>query len=286
MTILNIGSINIDTIFRVSQLPKAGETMSARSVDRYLGGKGANQSIAIARAGGTVSHIGAVGEDGPQMLQEMENAGVDIQHVKRLFDTQTGQAFIAVDDSGENTILLDAGANAALDVDAIGLLLSKAANNSMVLLQNETNGIVELARQSQLAGHKVIWSAAPFDAQVASALAPFTSLTALNRIEYDALDAAGIEMSGDILVTDGAKGALYRSAEGDETHVDAIAVTPVDTTGAGDTFLGTFLARRQQGVDIPSALQRAALTAALHVTRHGTASAIPSASEVENWKSQ
>lgn len=287
--IYNIGSINIDTIFRVPHLPNSGETLAARSVTRQLGGKGANQSIAIARAGGSVFHLGAVGNDVGDILQEMERAGVHIGGVQHVADVMTGQAIIAVDDVGENTILLDTGANVALNVATISGALAEVDKGSTVVMQNETNGIVELARTAKSLGHRVVWSAAPFDAEVAIAVVPFADMIALNRNEYDALLASSIDPSDlgriDMLVTDGSRGAGYKTAEGNLIHVDAVVAKPVDTTGAGDTFLGTFLAERQKCQDIKPALERASLTAALHVTRAGTASAIPTAKEVDSWSS-
>ncbi|MEL7430257.1 MAG: PfkB family carbohydrate kinase, partial [Pseudomonadota bacterium] len=142
--IINAGSINIDHVYRVKALPIPGETVTSKDYRRFLGGKGVNQSIAIARSGGEVVHIGAVGTDGDWALEQIAGFGVMTQHIARL-DCATGHAIITVDDNGENQIIIEGGANRQLTSTLIEAALAAATpDRDWVLLQNETNMTTEI----------------------------------------------------------------------------------------------------------------------------------------------
>lgn len=280
MAILNLGSINIDHVYQVPHLPQPGETLAALRYSTGLGGKGANHSIAIARAGGTVRHLGAVGPEGDWCVTAMERDGVDVTHVARI-ETPTGHAIINVDPSGENAIVIFDGANRQVTEPAIIAALDACQPGDWLLIQNETNATAFAVAKAKARGLRTACAAAPFDADMVARVLPHLDLLSMNEVEADALQRA-IRHDIDIprlLITRGAKGATYRQNDREVT-IPAVPVTPVDTTGAGDTFLGYFLAGIDSGQDTEFALHRAARASALQVTRPGAAAAIPTAAEV------
>ncbi len=286
MAIYNLGSVNIDHVYRVPHLPEPGETLASTSFSSGLGGKGANQSIALAKAGGQVFHIGAIGEDGRWLADQMADAGVDTQYLS-VIDVPTGHAIINVDDEAENVIVLFTGANRALTEDMVNEALSDAGTGDWLLLQNETNLGVYAAKAAKAKGLRVAYAAAPFDAEAAIEMLPVTDLLAVNHIEAaqlsKALGVAATDLPvSQVLITHGADGASLRSG-GEEIFVDAFKVDPVDTTGAGDTFLGFFLAALDLGQSAKDALGFASAASAIQVTKVGAAAAIPSAEEVEKF---
>lgn len=286
MAIYNLGSVNIDHVYRVPHLPMPGETLASTSFRSGLGGKGANQSIAIARAGGQVHHIGAIGADGGWLAEQMAATGVDTQHLA-VVDVPTGNAIINVDDAAENSIVLYAGANFALTEKAIDNALRDANEGDWLLLQNETNLGVYAASVAKSKGLQVAYAAAPFDADAAKALLPFTDLLAVNDVEAAQLsEALGVDAAdlpvAQVLITRGADGATLQSG-GDDVFVKAFRVDPIDTTGAGDTFLGYFLCSLDMGQTPQDALLQATAASAIQVTKLGAAEAIPTLSEVEEF---
>lgn len=287
MAIWNLGSINADMVYALPHLPGAGETLAATGLDQFLGGKGANMSVAAARAGSVVHHIGAVGPEGGWAVARLMEYGVDTRHIASL-DQPTGHAIIAVDPSGENQIILFPGANRAIGQDQIGQALSAANAGDMLVLQNETNMQAEAAQMAQDLGLKVAYAAAPFDAKAVQALLPFLDLLFLNEVEAQQLQqATGKAPDGlgiaDVIVTLGARGARhYSSMTSLVQDVPALPVTAIDTTGAGDTFTGYVLSALDRGLPMPQALALAARAAALMVMRHGTADVIPDLKEVQN----
>ncbi len=278
--ILCLGSINVDHVYRVPRIPVPGETLATTAYSRGLGGKGANQSVAAARQGAIVRHIGAIGADGAWTLAELAAAGVDCVHVASL-DAATGHAIIAVDDAGENAILIHPGANAAQSPSAIAAAIDAAGPGDTLMLQNETDRQVEAAARAAAGGLRVIYSAAPFDAAATAAVLPHVAILVLNAGEAAALAAAGIAPACTMVVTRGAAGADWRPPDGPPLHVPAFPVTPVDTTGAGDCFTGTLAAALDAGLPPAAAMRRAAAAAAIQVTRAGAAAAMPTAAEVD-----
>jgi len=278
MTIFNLGSINIDLIYRVSHFLAPGETMTTLDHERMLGGKGANQSIALARAGADIHHIGATNAEDGWLRAEMRDAGVDITAIQDS-DVATGHAVVTVSADGENQIMLYPGANRAIDIDRAAVCLDEAGEGDWALLQNETNGGTDFVTAARNRGMNIAYSAAPFDAEVTASLLPHTDLLVVNEGEAAALSEmlgkpaakAGIPH---LVVTRGGDGAEYTGIEGTH-HSPAFAVTPVDTTGAGDCFFGFLLAAMASGRPMESALREASAAAAIQVTRPGAAAAIP-----------
>ncbi|MDT8344181.1 MAG: PfkB family carbohydrate kinase [Thermohalobaculum sp.] len=283
MTIVNLGSINIDHVHRVPHFPAPGETLADTGYAAGLGGKGLNQSLAAAAAGARVVHAGAVGADGGWAVARLRTAEIDTEAVATV-PQATGHAVILVDPAGENQIVIHAGANRAIPEAAIRAALARARPGDWFLTQNETNGAVEAARAAKAQGLRVAYAAAPFDAAACAAMLPHADLIAVNEGEAEALTAhlgrppEGVAM----LVTLGARGARYQGPE-ERAETPAFPVTPVDTTGAGDCFTGFFLAGLDAGLPVARALRRAAAAAAICVTRPGAADAIPTGAEVDRF---
>jgi ribokinase len=285
VTIWNLGSINIDHFYRLPHLPRPGETLAAESYSVGLGGKGANQSVAAARAGARVRHIGGVGSE-DWALERLRGYGVDCAHVERC-KVATGHAIINVDRAGENAIVLFAGANRGFGLEGVAAALKEAVPGDTLLLQNETAHQTEAAQMARAKGMRVVYSAAPFEVEAVRAVLPHITLLALNAVEAEQLSAAlgtGLDrlLVPQILVTRGSEGAEWNDLAGGERLLQpSFPVQAVDTTGAGDTFAGYFAAGRDSGLPPGEALRLAAAAAALKVTRAGTADAIPSRAEVD-----
>ncbi len=284
MTIHCLGSINVDHVYRVPHLPVAGETLSDTSYAVGLGGKGTNQAIAAVRAGGDLRLIGAVGQDGAWVRERLEAAGLDLSQVARV-EAATGHAVIYVDEAGENVIVIHGGANRAIPEDTVMAAVDAARPGDWWLTQNETNAVRSSTMEAKRRGLRTVHVAAPFDAAATAPLLPYLDLLAVNEGEAMAL-AAYLNVAVEslpvpsLLMTLGARGALWRDAHG-ATTVPAFAVEPVDTTGAGDTFLGYALAGLDGGLPPADALRHAAAAAALSVMREGASAAIPMRAEVD-----
>lgn len=282
--IFNLGSINADHVYRVPHLPGAGETLAAKSYVRMLGGKGANQSIAAARAGADVAHIGAVGGDGDWMLAALAVDAVDLRHVVRA-GALSGHAVVTVDEQGENAIVIHSGANRELRFEDVAAALAEARPGDWLMMQNETNMQAEAVRLAHAKGLRIAYSAAPFDAAALRAVLPFVTLLMLNESEAaemtKALGAVAVPM---LCITQGRRGAVWiEAARGKTVTIPALSVDAVDTTGAGDTFAGYMVAGLAAGLPSDDALCRAMAAAAISVTRPGASEAIPSAAEVMSF---
>jgi ribokinase len=287
MTIFNLGSINIDHFYRLPHLPAPGETLAATDYSSGLGGKGANQSAAAAKAGAKVVHIGAVGPEGGWTVDRLKGWGVDVSGIARI-ETPTGHAIINVDAAGENAIVLFPGANRAIPFETVEAALSGARRGDTLMLQNETAHQAKAAKLARDRGLHVIYSAAPFDVDAVRAVLKYVSVLAVNAVEADQLcKALGVTLDTidvpELLVTRGGDGAEWRGG-GRIIAAPPIKVDPVDTTGAGDTFAGYFAAGRDAGMTPAEALHLAGAAASLKVTRPGTADAIPSRDEVEAFR--
>lgn len=284
MAIWNLGSINADYVYRVPHIPAPGETLAATDRKVYLGGKGANMSVAAARAAAQVRHIGAVGEDGTWAVETLLEYGVDTRHIIVL-DVETAHAIIAVDDNSENMIILHPGANVEIPQALLQNALSEAETGDWFVTQNETNLQRTGAQLARKMGLKVAYAAAPFDADRVEAVREYLDFLILNAVEAEQLKTAtgkgpadlGIR---DVIVTLGSDGADWYSVDG-KKHFDAIKVEPVDTTGAGDTFTGYVLAGLDRGMPMEQAIGLAMKAGALMVMRQGTADVIPDLSEVQ-----
>lgn len=300
-----VGSINMDVVNRVERHPLPGETVSGLDTAYVPGGKGANQAVAAAQAGAQVLMIGAVGRDpfGGPLIQALEAAGVDTGGVL-VKDGTSGMAFITVDNSGENNIILSSGANGKLDVADMEAGIGSAANREDeglggVLLQNEIpwETTSAAARRARILGATVYLNPAPAR-KVEDEVLALVDVLVVNETEAAAI--SGIRVSGpgdaeaaaewllgrgvgEVIVTLGAAGVIYASREGELVNVPAFRVEAVDTTAAGDTFIGAYAAARERGGSVQESLRWASAAAAIAVTRPGAQSSIPAADEVNRW---
>lgn len=291
MKIFNLGSINIDHVYQVPHFVRPGETLGSVGYRRFAGGKGHNQSVALARAGVAPVHIGAVGADGDWLVTGLEKEGVDTRHILRGCGA-TGHAVIQVNAAGENAIVLHGGANQSLrpgDLETV--LAEEGAEGDLLLLQLETNLAGEGMRMAAARGMRVVLNPAPLSPQVTELPLETVHLFVVNETEGRGLSGER-EPSGILdrmaerfpgaatLLTLGERGA-WISADGERCFAPALSVRAVDTTAAGDTFLGYFLAAWTQGRPPAEALARATRAAALCVTRPGAADSIPRHTEIQ-----
>ena len=285
--IWNLGSINVDNFYSVPHLPGPGETLAAQTFSQGLGGKGANISIAAARAGARVCHIGAVGKDGKWAVERLLEYGVDTPHIS-LLETATGHANICVDEAGENNIVLFGGANQALTKNMIGGALAEASPDDFLVMQNETNGQVHAVEMAKTLGLRTAYAAAPFSFDALMVLLDKIDLLVLNEVEAQQFEDASGTKLGDvgvehIIVTLGAEGCRWVRGDGKaDSHFPAIKVDAVDTTGAGDTFTGYLVAGLDRGMDMGASIDLALKAAALMVTRYGTGDVIPDLKEIQD----
>ncbi len=283
--ILNIGSLNLDYVYAVPHFVEAGETLLAGERKVFPGGKGLNQTVAAARAGARVFHGGAVGADGDMLLGLLREAGADVSAVARV-DVPTGHAVIQVTPQGENAILILGGANRAVSRETVEAALQKVEPGDILLLQNEINGLAHIIRRAAEKGLRILFNPAPMEAAVKTLPLWLLDTLIVNEGEgqalagdMDALRAAYPKQR--ILLTQGSRGAyLWTGAE--LLFQPAFKVKAVDTTAAGDCFLGYYAAALAEGQGYGAALRLAAAASALAVQRPGAAPSIPVRSEVEN----
>lgn len=283
--IFNLGSINADYFYDLPHLVGPGETLAASKMSSGLGGKGANQSVAAALAGSEVCHIGAIGSDGDLTLERLSSLGVDTRHVRRS-QHPTAHAIVMVGEAGENQIVIYPGANMDQDPAGIDRALAKATSNDWLILQNETSHQVEAARMAFNKGMSVAYSAAPFDVDAVQAVMPYVTLLIMNEVEASQLQVVTGKSANQlsapfVLVTKGRDGAVWFDTNSGETvPISSFSVEAVDTTGAGDTFVGYTVAGLSEHLPLAEVLRRASAASAIAVTRKGTADAIPDLASV------
>ena len=301
--LLNLGSLNIDHTYAVQTAAEPGETVKAQGYARNIGGKGLNQSVAFARAGGTVCHGGKIGPEGLFLKEFLTAEGVDASRVLESTEP-TGHAVIQVESTGQNCIVVYGGANRTLTEAEIDAMLEGFGEGDFLLLQNEVNRIGYAAQQAKKRGMQVVLNPSP--AEDLDIPLDLVDWFVLNEHEAGALfgpaweAATGNRASASpkmaaicmiplmkqtcpgakFVLTLGENGAMYFD-ETESVHQEAFRVDAVDTTGAGDTFTGYFLQAILAGKTPAEALERAAKAAALAVTRPGAAAAIPRAEELK-----
>lgn len=290
MKVLVFGSLNIDHVYRVPHLLRAGETLSSAAYQRNAGGKGLNQAIALARAGQRVSFAGCIGQDGIFLRDALAEEGVDVSPVW-VTDTPTGHAVIQLDDRGSNAILLYGGANQCVSAEMMDKSLDGCERGDLVLMQNEISLMPEIIPAARKRGLQIALNPSPAVPAMRSWPLELVDWLLLNEVEGQDLTGASEpdEMLEKLLqrcpnchvvLTLGADGAIYGDAY-QRLRQEAIPVKAVDTTAAGDTFTGYFLHTVLSGGTPAQALSRAARAAAIAVGRPGASASIPRANEVE-----
>jgi ribokinase len=285
VTVWCFGSINIDHFYWLAHLPAPGETLAASAYRTEFGGKGANQSVAAARAGAPVRHLGAVGADGARALAALAADGVVCDGIQQV-EGPTGHAVILLDHQGENSIIIEPGANRAMALAPVLAALEQAELDDILLLQNETAFQPEIAEAAMGRGMEVIYSAAPFEIAAVRAVLPYVNTLVMNAVEAAQLRAALDTPFEDlpvetVVITRGAEGASWHARGTPDIVVPALPTQVVDTTGAGDCFTGVLAAALSMGALPEDAMQFAAAAAAIQVSRHGTAAAMPTRAEIE-----
>lgn len=302
--ILVFGSLNIDLVAQVPVIPGPGRTVLAPSYQRHFGGKGANQAVAAARMAGPdrVRMAGRVGRDGfgDSAIQNLRTNGVDTELVVQ-GDEPTGCAFITVDQTGENAITVASGANMSAGADDLPAELF--SSDTVLVLQMEVpfEEALKAARRTNSASGTVIWNLAPVPEKMTSAMVTelLTVTDYLLVNEHEALDtamaiglspshyeaaAAELAKAGDLtcIVTAGAQGALAVATDGTRLRAPAAPITPVDTTGAGDTFVGAFAAMLHEKVPLQTALQVGCGAAAQKCLTPGAQAGMPTRAAISS----
>lgn len=290
MRILNIGSINIDHVYEVTHFVRPGETLNGLSYHIFAGGKGFNQSVALSRAGAATLHAGKVGKDAIWLLNRLEDEGVDTSHIA-VCEAATGHAIIHVVPSGENAIVLYGGANRLITETDVISALSSCVAGDFLLLQNEISSVALAMKKAHEKGMRIVFNPAPMAKDVRHYPLEFVDIFVLNEIEAEELTGksqpaeVGARMrelfpNAVTVLTQGKKGATYFDADSTH-HQAAFLVDAVDTTAAGDSFIGYFLTVLMQTGDPAKALAMGCRAAAICVTRAGAADSIPFAHELE-----
>lgn len=291
MKIFNLGSLNIDHVYAVSHFVRPGETLSADRLQIFPGGKGLNQSVALAHAGARPIHGGLIGSDGAFLRTVLADAGVDTAFV-RTVDVPTGHAVIQVDESGQNCILLFAGANHAWSEAFVREVLHDAQPGDLLLLQNEIDALPVIFTVAKEKGLSIAFNPSPFDKRLSELPLELVTWWLVNELECAALTGEhDPQRMADALIaryphsrlvlTLGGDGCLYRDSE-KAVRQPAFPVRAVDTTAAGDTFTGFFLAQIAAGKPVEAALRTAAAAAAIAVSRPGASCSIPTLAEAEH----
>lgn len=287
--ILNFGSLNLDQVYRVDAFVQPGETKSSLSLETHCGGKGLNQSVAAARAGAEVWHAGMIGCDGDMLYEKLRENGVNLSLTERA-DGVSGHAIIQVDNKGQNCILLYGGTNQALTEDYIDRALAAFGSEGLVLVQNETNLVGAIVQKAHARGLKVAINASPMDEKILTYPLELVDWLVVNEIEGAAIANCEFEVdilpqlakrypNMNVLLTLGKRGAIC--ARGQERATSGIySVKVVDTTAAGDTFLGYFLTEALDGKSLSDALNLATAASSLCVQVMGASDSVPLRSEV------
>ncbi len=294
MKILNFGSCNIDFVYDVSHMVQPGETLAAKNLQNFPGGKGLNLSIALTRAGAPVYHAGCVGLDDTLLQSVLKENGVDLRYLK-VISAPTGHAIIQVDENGENSILIYGGANVAIAKEHIDEVLSEFGEGDLLFLQNEINNLPYIIEEAYQRGMRILLNPSPYREELKQL--DFHKLYAviLNQLEAKAFSGQTEPMDClktlletypklHVVITLGKNGCLYADGKGiykqSAYHVEAI-----DTTAAGDTFAGYFVAGLYRNESPEVILQNATAAAAIATTRKGASPSIPTMEEVKKFLS-
>ena len=288
MKVLCFGSLNIDYVYEVDEFVRAGETIASRSLSVFGGGKGLNQSIALSRAGAKVYHAGCIGEDGLFLKELLQKEGVDTRFVRVTDRIRSGNAIIQNDRSGDNCIILYEGANGAVEAPFVDEVLAAFSEGDWMLLQNEISSLSYIVESARKKGMKIILNPSPMDGAVKALPLADIDVFLLNETEGAGLcdlfgggeeEALVGELKtrfprSEVVLTLGKAGSIYMGG-GRIVRQRAYPVQTVDTTAAGDTFTGYYLAGRLRGRSVEEALDLAARAAAAAVTVKGAANSIP-----------
>lgn len=298
MRVLNFGSMNLDYVYQVDHFVQAGETLSASSQTVKAGGKGLNQSIALARAGAEVWHAGCMGAGGGMLRELLRGSGVHDEYLRSV-DTLQGNAVIQVNPAGENCILLFGGSNVCITEDQIAETLSHFSAGDWLVLQNEVNLIGEMVEQAARKGMRIALNPSPYNDKLSGVDFSKISWILVNEIEAEQLSGCREPEKAwevihqrypllSVLITLGAAGSAAWSVRDGAIEIsrqEAFPVQAVDTTAAGDTYTGYFISGLMRGLSLRDCMRQAAKAAAIAVTKPGAAESIPTRDQVDAYMS-
>lgn len=298
MKVLCFGSLNIDYTYKVPHFVKKGETLASERLQVFGGGKGLNQSVALAKAGAEVYHAGSIGQDGMFLLDMLKDAGANTDFVKILDTVRTGNAIIQNDKSGDNCIILYGGANQAITREQVDEVMSHFESGDYLVLQNEINELGYIVEKAHKKGMIIVLNPSPMNEKILALPLDVINYFILNEVE--AAQILGKEDKGEesweqiaddllkkfpqatIVLTMGSEGSVFKNQK--ETVCQSIyKVQAVDTTAAGDTFSGYFIGGILGGLSAKEAMDQASKASAIAVTRKGAAPSIPLLAEVQNY---
>ena len=294
MNILVFGSINKDMTYHLDQFVRPKETISAKSMEVFLGGKGLNQATALARAGCKVFLAGNISCEDQGLLKEFHQLGIQTNYIGLIENAPTGHAIIQVDNTGQNCIIIYSGANHKITKQQIDNVLQKFQPGDMLVLQNEINGLHYLMESAYTKGMSIVFNPSPFDDSISHLPLEKITWLILNEVEGESLTGEKIpkQMTEKliqkypncrIVLTLGSEGVLYRDASQFLTH-GIYNVPVVDTTAAGDTFTGYFISEVSKGTSVEEALRIASIASSLAISRKGATCSIPTYQEVSQSK--
>ena len=290
MSIINFGSMNVDHTYSVPHILEPGETLQAAAYNIYAGGKGLNQTIAAARAGARIYHAGMIGKGGEMLRDFLNSSGADTRFVGEA-EIPQGHAIIQVADRGENNIVVFRGSNFCITREYIDSVLDAAGDAEYVMLQNEISEVPYIIESAWKKGFKVVLNASPISETLNAIDIKMVAWLLVNEIEGAALTGETepekileklrqISPETGVVLTLGKAGSLC-SKGGKTVKQGIFPVTAVDTTGAGDTFTGYFVAGMDAGLSMEETILRATAASAISVTRNGAAPSIPMMEEVK-----
>lgn len=290
MRVLNFGSMNLDYVYTVDHMVLPGETQNSQGMNTFLGGKGFNQSTALAKAGVEVYHAGLIGEEGKIFRETAKEYGIRDEYIQ-VCDEKNGHTIIQVDKNGQNCILLYGGANRAITREFVDEVLSGFEKGDIILLQNEINELDYIIDKAYEKEMQIFLNPSPFDGALDACDLNKISCFLLNEIEGGQIAGetepdkiidgilANYE-NAKVVLTLGGDGSVYADKE-KRCQQPVYKVETVDTTAAGDTFTGYFIAGLIQGKTVEETMRMCAVAAGIAVSRPGAVPSIPYMEEVE-----
>lgn len=296
MKVLCFGSLNIDYVYSVDHFVAKGETLASTGLEVFTGGKGLNQSIALAKAGTEVYHAGSIGPDGKFLLAAMDEAGVNTDYVSVLTTARTGNAIIQRDIEGDNCILLYGGTNQMITTEQVDEVLSHFSAGDYLILQNEINQLPYIMEKAHEKGMVIVLNPSPMNEKILELPLEYVNIFMLNEVEAGQIMNCSSDIKHDrlaeklrerfpgatVVLTLGGEGSIC--IDGESLFAQgAYRVSVADTTAAGDTFTGFFIGGLLSGKPIPGAMKEASAAAAIACSRPGASPSIPTLGEVKEF---
>lgn len=286
--VLNFASLNLDYVYKVDHIVKGGETIASEDLEIFCGGKGLNQSIALAKAGIDVYHAGLIGDDGDILRTTCKDEGVDTTWIEKR-SGRSGHAIIQVDGEGENCIIIFPGTNNKNTKEYVNTVMSMFEAGDILVLQNEINQLDYMIEKAYARGMHIVLNPSPYNEEIDKCDMNKISTLILNEVEAEQILGRNLNdpslalaekfKDTEIILTLGSDGSVYRY-NGDYVRQGIFPVKVRDTTAAGDTYVGYYLASVIEGLSVKEAMERAAMASAIAVSKSGASPSIPKKQEV------